>query len=109
MRGAAEFMLTKDYKNNWFSEMNETFTFWSLSDWNFDLKNVGFKVLTRDTASDRLATRVYTNDWIVKNRFESHCAIFSPGMKELPYPPTNVIIVAETPNEFESSVILLLD
>nr|CAG4718645.1 unnamed protein product [Naegleria fowleri] len=113
MRGAAEFMLTKDYHNNWESEMHETFTFWSLSDWKRELNRVGFKVIETDSSSSGIATRSYTNEWIANQRFDSHCKIYEcpevddlskvskASLKELPYPPTNVIIVAEKPSEFE--------
>ncbi|KAG2392518.1 hypothetical protein C9374_011243 [Naegleria lovaniensis] len=118
LRGAAEFMLTKDYHNNWESEMHETFTFWSLSDWKRELNRIGFKVIETaesSSANPVAATRSYTNEWIAKHRFEGHCKIYEcPKMddhqealslktlKELPQPPTNVIIVSEKPSyEYE--------
>jgi len=110
MRAAAEFMLTKDYHTNWESEMHETFTFWSLKDWKNHLRHVGFRVLKGDPTTYEPATRAYTNDWIIKNRFDNHCQVYDcpsnlpskiEELKTLAHPPTNVIIVAEKPQLFD--------
>ena len=89
LRDAAEFMLTKDYTDNWQSEMHETFCFWSLSDWKKALQEAGFKVDPR--------SYVWTNPWIIQNRWQGKVALFSSqGQKltPLPFPPTNVMLLA---------------
>jgi hypothetical protein len=86
LKDAAEFMLTKDYTDNWLSEMHERFCFWSLTDWKKELTKIGFEISDRSDA--------YTNPWIAENRFKNKAQLFTSAMKELPYPPTNALIVA---------------
>lgn len=87
---ACEFMSRKDYNDNWESEMHETFTFWSFSEWKQHLEDAGFAVLPESAA--------YTNDWIVKNRFEGKLTLFVEAdgqLQPLPYPVTNMMLLAE--------------
>lgn len=86
LKDAAEFMLTKDYTDNWQSEMHERFCFWSISDWRLNLKDAGFRI--------EESSHAYTNPWIAQNRFEGKVRLFDDNMKELSYPPTNALIVA---------------
>ena len=41
LRAAAEFLSKKDYVDNWRSEMNEEFCFWSFTQWREVLGDVG--------------------------------------------------------------------
>lgn len=86
LKDAAEFMLTKDYTDNWQSEMHERFCFWSISDWKQNLKEAGFRI--------EESSRAYTNPWIAQNRFEGKVRLFDDSIKELSYPPTNALIIA---------------
>lgn len=91
LKDAAEFMLTKDYTDNWKSEMHERFCFWSLNDWKKNLEETGFMVVESSAA--------YTNPWIQQNRFENKVALFKPDEKnsrlqKLPFPPTNALLIA---------------
>lgn len=86
LKDAAEFMLTKDYHDNWNSEMHERFCFWSLSDWKQTLEAYGFQV--------KEASQAYTNPWIAANRFEHKVQLFDLKMNPLEYPPTNVLLLA---------------
>jgi len=94
LRHAAEFLSKKDYGDNWKSEMNEEFCFWSFSMWKTELANAGFRVLenTNDATS---GSRAYVNPWIVQNRYKGHALIFDPEGAEIPWPPTNMILVGE--------------
>ena len=83
---AAEFLLTKDYRDNWESEMHERFCFWSYSDWVKALKEAGFEVDGRSS--------VFTNPWIEENRFEGKAELFTEFGEPLEYPPTNCILIA---------------
>ncbi len=96
-RNAAEFLSKKDYTDNWASEMNEEFCFWSFEEWKQVLTDTGFNVL--ENPNDLTSgSRVYTNPWIVKNRYEKHAALYDIQSGErIPYPPTNMILVAEKP------------
>ncbi len=86
LKDAAEFMLTKDYHDNWNSEMHERFCFWSISDWREALECYGFQV--------NEASQAYTNPWIASNRFEHKVLLFDLKMKPLEHPPTNVLLLA---------------
>ena len=83
----AEFLSKKDYTDNWYSEMHETFCFWNFEDWKRELEKIGYRV------SDN--SEVITNEWVVKNRYENCSKIYDTDMNQLSFPPTNVIIVAE--------------
>jgi len=85
-KDAADFMLTKDYTDNWYSEMHERFCFWSITDWKSELKKAGFAI--------EEATRAYANPWIVENRFEDKASLCDLSMNEIAYPPTNALIIA---------------
>jgi hypothetical protein len=92
MRLAVEFMTKKDYTDNWASEMHEEFAFWSFADWKATLCQIGFEV--------NPASYVYTNEWILENRWRNKVALFCRAENELvpfPYPPTTMVIIAEKP------------
>jgi SAM-dependent methyltransferase len=96
LRLAAEFLLKKDYVVNWASEMHEEFAFWSITDWKRILAEIGFAVNPQ--------SHVYTNQWIVENRWRGKAAIFGRHKHEqsdelipLPYPPTTIILTADKP------------
>ncbi|UII34720.1 transferase [Fulvivirga ulvae] len=89
LKDAAEYMLTKDYTDNWQSEMHERFCFWSITDWKQNLEEAGFRIEESSNA--------YTNPWIAQNRFEGRVTLFTKeddNLKERPHPPTNALIVA---------------
>jgi ubiquinone/menaquinone biosynthesis C-methylase UbiE len=96
---AAEFLSKKDYLDNWRSEMNEEFCFWSFPRWCEVLTEIGFRVIVASPSAP-FGSRAYTNPWIVKNRYRGKVRLFeanSPA-KPVPYPPTNMVLVAEKPN-----------
>ncbi len=96
---AVEFMSRKDYIDNWKSELNEEFTFFSFSDWKDFLTKHGFNIIENPNQPTQ-SSRVYTNDWIVKNRYEGKTDLFiKNGRKLVPldYPPTNIVLIAEKP------------
>lgn len=96
LRSAAEFLSKKDYLENWKSEMNEEFCFWSFTQWKQVLAEIGFHVIENPNQPAQ-GSRVYTNPWIVENRYEGHAQLFTPGGSPLPWPPTNMVLVAEKP------------
>lgn len=86
---AAEYLLTKDYTENWDSEMSESFTHWSQMDFETALEKVGFDVIHSET---------YTNSWIEENRFEEEAEMYEiegEDFVESEYPPTNIVLVGE--------------
>jgi SAM-dependent methyltransferase len=96
LRSAAEFLSKKDFVDNWESELKEEFCFWSFSHWKQVLTETGFQVL-ENTSEPAKGARVYTNPWIVQNRFDPHAKLFSPDGAVLPWPPTNMVLAAEKP------------
>jgi hypothetical protein len=87
LNDAMEFLSRKDYCDNWQSEMHETFCFWSFSDWKKHLVEKGFHI--------HGASYEFTNDWIVKNRWEGRVQLLAEDLTPLPWPVTTMILVAE--------------
>jgi SAM-dependent methyltransferase len=95
---AAEFLSKKDYTDNWKSEMNEEFCFWSFAGWKSALTATGFTLLENEVHGKPLS-HGYSNPWIVEHRFKGKVRIASVDQPErdLPFPPTNMVLVAEKP------------
>src|SRR3989344_2756498 len=99
LRNSAEFLSKKDYADNWQSEMNEEFTFFDFKEWKGFLKNLGFRIIENPNQPSH-SSRVYTNQWIVDNRYKDKVKIFEKTdgkLVEIGYPPTNVVLIAEKP------------
>lgn len=97
LRYAVEFMSKKDYVNNWLSEMEEEFAFWSFDEWKAALSAAGFYILENPNAPHR-GSRTYTNPWIVANRWQDKVELYhriEGRLQPMPYPPTNVVLVGE--------------
>ncbi|MEM0939215.1 MAG: transferase [Bacteroidota bacterium] len=89
LRDAAEFLLTKDYIDNWESEMHERFCNWSINDWKEVLESKGFKV--------DLNSRSYLNPWIEENRLKGKAELFTVKDGDLvphEFPPSNMLVIA---------------
>ncbi len=87
---ACEFLSKKDYTDNWQSEMHETFCFWGFHEWEKAVEGAGFTV--------HPGSHAFTNSWIVENRYRGKAVLYrmrGRGRKELPYPHTNMVLVAE--------------
>ncbi len=93
LRQAAEFLSKKDYTDNWVSEMNEEFCFWSFSQWRAVLAETGFQIRENpnEPAED---SRRYTSSWIAQQRYDGRVALHDLNGRTLPWPPTNMILVA---------------
>jgi SAM-dependent methyltransferase len=96
LQQAAEFLSKKDYNDNWSSEMNEEFCFWNFSEWKQVLAEIGFKIYENPNNVAE-GSRVYINPWIVEHRHTGHAEIFDLEGQVLPWPPTNMVLVAEKP------------
>lgn len=97
LRDAVEFMSKKDYVDNWQSEMHEAFAFWDFAEWKAAATAAGFRVLENPNEPAG-GSRVYTNPWIVENRWQGKVALFHQEggrLRPLPTPPTNIVLVAE--------------
>lgn len=88
LRNASEFLSRKDYTDNWESEMHETFCFWDFEEWKNHLTEAGFCIHPSSSS--------FTNDWIVKNRWEGKAELFIMSENELqpiPYPETTMLLI----------------
>jgi len=94
LRRAAEFLSKKDYADNWSSEMNEEFCFWNFTQWKKVLLETGFHVIENPNQPEQ-GSRVYTNPWIVEHRYAGHAEIVDSSGQTLPWPPTNLVLIAE--------------
>ncbi len=98
LEAAAEFLSKKDYLDNWQSEMRESFAFWEFDDWKRELTAAGFTILENPNQPE-ISSRVYTNPWIVANRWEGRAALYRQepdgNLIPLPWPETNILLVAE--------------
>ena len=96
LRHAAEFLSKKDYTDNWKSEMNEEFCFWSFSQWKTVLAETGFQVL-ENVNDPKSGSRAYVNPWVVENRYEGHVEMLDHDGKNTVWPPTNMVLINEKP------------
>ncbi len=98
LKNAVEFMSRKDYTDNWQSEMNEEFAYWSFSQWKTALEQVGFQIIENPNRPEA-GSRVYVNPWIVANRWEGKCALFTKDSQGVPvqmeWPVTTMVLVGE--------------
>lgn len=97
LKDAVEFMTKKDFINNWNSELNEEFAYWSFSEWKQALINTGFTVLENESDS-MIASRSYTSEWIVDNRWKGKVELYDyvdGELKEVSYPPTHMVLIGE--------------
>lgn len=94
LRSASEFLSKKDYVENWRSELNEEFCFWSFSQWKQVLSDAGFRILENPN-QPQAGSRTCTNPWLVEKRYEGHAQLFTPGGSPLAWPPTNMVLVAQ--------------
>lgn len=88
LKDAAEFLSRKDYTDNWQSEMHETFCFWNFDEWKNHLQETGFVI-----HPDSIA---FTNEWIIKNRWEGKANLFIMENNKLiphPYPETTMFLI----------------
>lgn len=95
LRDAAEFLSKKDYTDNWTSEMNEEFCFWSFAQWKHVLSDAGFEVLENPNEPMQ-GSRAYVNQWIVERRYAGHVRLSDLNKNTVDWPPTNVVLVGET-------------
>jgi SAM-dependent methyltransferase len=86
LRAATEFVLRKDYRADWDTEVLEEYTYFSQAQFEAAFRSRGLRVVT---------SRPIWNPWIVRNRFENKFSLSGLNGEPLPYPPTNYLIVGE--------------
>ncbi|MBI2391928.1 MAG: methyltransferase domain-containing protein [Deltaproteobacteria bacterium] len=85
-RDAVEFVLRKDYRTDWESEIKEEYCYFTQREFEECLARLGMRVL---------ASTPIVNPWIVKNRFEGRIALSDLEGRPLPWPATNTLVVGE--------------
>src|SRR4029079_7189844 len=86
LRVAAEFVLRKDYRADWETEVLEEYTYMSQSQFENAFRSRGLRIVT---------SRPLWNPWIVQNRFQGKFQLLDLDGRVLPFPPTNYLIVGE--------------
>jgi SAM-dependent methyltransferase len=83
---AAEFLLRKDYRADWASEIKEEYTYFTQDQFEALFARLGLRVL---------ASTPLRNPWIVRHRFDGRCLLHDATGAPLEAPATNYIIVGE--------------
>jgi SAM-dependent methyltransferase len=86
LRAAAEFVLRKDYRADWATEILEEYTYLSQSEFEKAFRERGMRIVV---------SMPLWNPWIVQNRFIGKFFLYDMEEKPLPFPPTNYLIVGE--------------
>jgi ubiquinone/menaquinone biosynthesis C-methylase UbiE len=86
LRAAAEFVLRKDYRADWETEVLEEYTYLSQAQFEAAFRSRGLRLVT---------SRPLWNPWIVRHRFEGKFYLADTAGNPLPFPPTNYLIVGE--------------
>jgi SAM-dependent methyltransferase len=88
LRMATEFLLRKDYREDWDVELLEEYLYFDQAEFESALEAVGMRLLL---------SRPLWNPWIVQNRFQGRYRWTTPAGEPLPHPATNYLVVAEKP------------
>ncbi|HUS65743.1 MAG TPA: methyltransferase domain-containing protein [Kofleriaceae bacterium] len=84
---AAEFLLRKDYRTDWESEVKEEYTYFTQAEFEACYARLGLRLL---------ASTPIRNPWIVRNRWRGAVALHAAaGGAPLELPPTNYVIAGE--------------
>src|SRR5438105_2292776 len=83
---ATEFILRKDYRRDWDTEILEEYTYMTQSEFESAFSRLGLRIV---------ASTPLWNPWIVRNRFEGKFVMRDLSGEELEFPPTNYLIAGE--------------
>ena len=86
LRAAAEFVLRKDYRADWDTELIEEYTYLTQSQFESAFRERGLRIVV---------SMPIWNPWIVQNRFKGKFFLSATDGEVLAYPPTNYLIVGE--------------
>lgn len=85
-RMAVEFILRKDYRRDWESEVKEEYTYFTQDRFEACYAALGLRVLA--------SSPIY-NPWIVRNRYVDKFRLTTPQGEAIELPATNYVIVGE--------------
>lgn len=88
-RLAAEFLLRKDYRNDWDTEVLEEYTYFTQQRFEQTFAELGLRVL---------ASIPLYNPWIIERRFKGRAQLWTTAGEALPFPATNHLTVGEKVN-----------
>ena len=74
--------------------MNEDFCYWSFTTWKTVPTELDFRI-RENPNNPAEGSRVYTNPWVIQDRFEDRVCLFDSQCDPLASPPTNMVLVAE--------------
>ena len=83
---SAEFLLRKDYREDWEAELHEEYAFWPLHRFAEVAEQAGARVIR--AAEIR-------NPWVVRHRFTGQARRLDEREQPLPWPATNMVMVAQ--------------
>lgn len=86
LRVAAEFVLRKDYRADWETELLEEYTYFTQAEFEQAFRARGLRIV---------ASMPLWNPWIVQHRFAGRFFLSDGHEHALPFPPTNYLIVGE--------------
>lgn len=86
LRHAVEFLLRKDYRSDYASEVLEEYTYFTQARFETEYARLGLRLL---------ASFPIHNPWIIKNRFLGRCELRALDGAPLDWPATNYLIVGE--------------
>ncbi|GAB4115115.1 MAG: hypothetical protein Fur005_23090 [Roseiflexaceae bacterium] len=86
LRAAAEFLLRKDYRADWATELIEEYTYLDQAGLVAAFQRSGLRVVC--------ALPIY-NPWIMQNRWKGQAQIATLAQQPLDFPPTNLLIAGE--------------
>jgi SAM-dependent methyltransferase len=85
-RLAVEFVLRKDYRADWVTEIMEEYTYATQAEFEAAYQGMGLRVI---------ASVPIRNPWILRHRFAGKFRLSTPDRAELDPPATNYVIVGE--------------
>ncbi len=85
-RHAVEFMLRKDYRAYWDTEILEEYCYFTLDEMVGALRQIGARVLH---------AAPFVNPWIATHRFEGRVRLTDQAGRPLPWPATNMLVAAQ--------------
>lgn len=83
---ATEFILRKDYRADWESEVREEYGYFTQAEFEAHFARLGLRML---------ASTPLRNPWILHNRWDGKCELRSLDGQALPFPATNYLIAGE--------------
>ncbi len=90
LRLAVEFVLRKDYRADWDTEIMEEYTYATQGQFEAEFRRMGLRVI---------ASVPICNPWIVRHRFRGKFSLRDHDGRELDDPATNYVIVGEKVSE----------